>query len=139
MVSTIFNPSNATNTYLASLTTPRKSQISASELPTITSKTLVNVSGGFAVRIVITNNSSSKFLYKSTDTNVVFLNSSGIPVYAFWGNLPSSVAPGATVTLDLLAHLGSPLKTVPSDYVSIEISLGVTLSDSDSPYANSIW
>jgi len=139
MVSTIFNPANATNTFLSPITNPRKSQIIASELPTISSKTLVNVSGGNAVRIVIRNNSASRFLYRSTDTNVVFLNASGIPVYAFWGSLPASVAPGSTATLDLLAHLGSPLKSIPSDYVSIEITLGITLSDSDSPLANSIW
>ena len=91
------------------------------------------------MRVSIRNNSSTKFLYKSTDTNVVFLDSSGVPVYAFWGSLPASIAPGATVSVDLLAHLGSPLKSVPSGYATIAITLGVTLSDSDSSFSNFIW
>lgn len=139
MASTIHSSSSASNTYLSPLTTPRRSQISLSELPTISNPTLVSVSGGSAVRVTLRNNSNSKFLYKSTDTNVVFLNSSGIPVYAFWGSLPASIAPGATVTVDLLAHLGSPLKSPPSGYTSIEISLGVVLTDADSSYSNFTW
>jgi hypothetical protein len=90
--------------------------------------------GGVAVA-TIKNNSSTLFLHRFTHTNVVFLNSAGIPVYAYWGSLGVSLAPGANARIELPAFLGEDLKFVPSGFSTIEVSLSVDLCESDGTYA----
>ena len=132
MVSTIHNLKSVGSTFLSAFTTQKASEIKASELPTISGISFSPSGSGGIVSATIKNNSSSKFLYGATHTNVVFLNSSGVPVYAYWGSLANSIAPGFTATVDLNAFLGGKLSFIPTGFTSIEVTLGVILCDSDS-------
>ena len=132
MVSTIHNLKSVGSTFLSAFTTQKASEIKASELPTISGISFSPSGSGGIVSATIKNNSSSKFLYGATHTNVVFLNSSGVPVYAYWGSLSNSIAPGFTATVDLNAFLRGKLSFIPTGFTSIEVTLGVILCDSGS-------
>jgi hypothetical protein len=135
MASTIFNTKNAASTFLSYLTTPKVSEIKASELPTLSNIAFTAKPGGGIVTATIKNNSPNLFISKSTGTNVVFLNSQGIPIYSYWGSIKASIAPGFSARIELPAHLGEDLPFVPAGYASIEISLEVSLCESDSSYS----
>ena len=132
LASTVHNSKSVSSTFLSPILTPRISDIKSSELPAISAISFASSGSGGIVSATITNNSSSKFLYRSTRTNVVFLNGAGVPIYAYWGNLTNSIAPGFTARVDLNAFLGGKLSFIPIGFTSIEVSLDVTLCDSDS-------
>jgi hypothetical protein len=138
LASTIHNPDAVGNVFLSTSGTLKASAISLTELPTVSNVVFTPAGSGGVATATIKNN-SNMFLYKATHTNVVFLNSAGIPVYAYWGTIGASIAPGATARVNLPAFLGENLSFTPSGFTSVEVSLGVWLCDADSSFANCRW
>jgi hypothetical protein len=135
IASTIHNNKTAVGTFVSYLTTPKVSEIKSVELPTISDIVFTNKASGGIVTATIKNNSPNLFLYRLTNTNVIFLNAQGVPIYSYWGYLEKSIAPGFSARVELPAHLGSDLPFVPVGFTSIEVSLQVTLCESDSSFS----
>jgi hypothetical protein len=136
VATTIHNLKPVSRAFLSPQFGYQMSKIPASQFPTISEGTFTRSGTGGMVSAKITNNSKDKFLGGTTD--IVFFNSLGVPIYAYWGGLASSIAPGFTSTVDLPAN-GSALNFVPEGYAKILVYLHTSLCDSTASTSKCDW